>query len=128
MEFTTFKFLQMVLNKETTEPKVTEKFEEDVIDAVKPVEQKTEVVKTEKKKNSVVFYLLIAAWLLLGAFASFLSWTSNSLIGWNVIGKVFFAFFAFLFNQTYLISHLFHKMDLLQFIQEAIGGVEEGDM
>ena len=64
-----------------------------------------------------VFLLIVVIELLFAVFAVYLSWTSNSLIGWNVFSKVFFAIFAFLFAINYLLIHLFNKVDLLKHIR-----------
>lgn len=55
----------------------------------------------------LVFYVII------GGFASWLSWTSNSSIGWNPVFCVIFSILAFFFAGTYLMGHLIFKLDLL---------------
>lgn len=71
-----------------------------------------------------IFFLV---WLGLGVWAVTLSWSSNSMVGWGALPKVFFAIVAFLFNQSYLLTHLIWKLDLIWYIrslEEASGGVE----
>lgn len=57
--------------------------------------------------------------LLLGVAAVYLSWSSNSVIGWDPVFKIIFALFAFFNPVSYLISHLLHKVDLLNFIADS---------
>lgn len=67
---------------------------------------------------TLLFWLVTLLWLLLfGAPAAYLSWSSNSLIGWHWLMKAFFAFFAFTNGFWYLISHLIHKVDLIRHIR-----------
>lgn len=61
----------------------------------------------------VVFYLLI------GAYASYLSWTANSSIGWHPGFRVLFSFISFFFAATYIIGHLLFKLDILAALQAA---------
>ena len=55
--------------------------------------------------------------IALGAFAVYLSWTSNTLIEWGAFAKVVFAFFAFINGLGYLITHLFNKLDLIMYVR-----------
>lgn len=61
--------------------------------------------------------IAIGVFVMLGVLASYLSWTSNTVIGWHPVFRVIFAVFAFLFSTTYLVSHLFFKLDLLLALQ-----------
>ena len=66
-----------------------------------------------------VLVAVVIAAILFGAFAVYLSWTSNSLIGWGAFAKVVFAFFAFLNGLGYLITHLVNKLDLIAHIKRS---------
>ena len=72
-------------------------------------------INTTSNNNFIVFIFLLL-WFLLAILAVYLSWTSNSVIGYNPLAKVFFAFFAFFFATNYLFAHVLHKLDLLDFI------------
>ena len=68
----------------------------------------------------------LAAWiiwgtlsLLFGVFAVWLSWSSNSVAGYNIALKILFAIFAFLFGFFYIISHIMFKLDLLNALKIA---------
>jgi hypothetical protein len=60
---------------------------------------------------SVVFLILF------GVPAAYLSWTSNTTVGWHWGFKLVFALFAFTFGLTYLVAHLLHKLDLLMLVR-----------
>ena len=64
-----------------------------------------------------IFITILLIELFLAVWAVYLSWTSNSLVGWNVFAKIFFAFFALLFGLNYLCIHLFNKWDLTSHIR-----------
>lgn len=55
----------------------------------------------------LVFYTVI------GGFAAWLSWNSNSSIGWHPVFCVIFSILAFFCAGTYLTGHLLFKLDLL---------------
>lgn len=85
--------------------------------ATAPVVATTEPVKEEKGSIFglvvfLIFFVLLAVW------AVSLSWSSNTMAGWSLVPKIFFAFFAALFNMSYLMSHLLHKVDLLMVLKE----------
>lgn len=63
------------------------------------------------------FILYIIIWLSLGTLAAYLSWKSNSVAGWSTLPKSIFSLFAFFFCLSYLISHLIHKLDLLNLLR-----------
>lgn len=72
------------------------------------------------KKESTGFwwsftYILIV--LLIGGFAAWLSWDANSLVGYNMVLKLFFSFFAFLQGFSYLVIYLICKYDLVRLIK-----------
>ncbi len=56
--------------------------------------------------------------LIASIFAVYLSWTSNTLVGWNGLMKVLFAIVAFFQGCGYLIIHLVNKVDLLSHIRK----------
>ena len=66
----------------------------------------------------IILILVLVVELALAVLAVYLSWTSNSLIGWNAFAKVFFAIVAFLFSVNYLLIHLFNKWDLTSHIRK----------
>ena len=61
----------------------------------------------------VALISMIAIELLFSVLATYLSWTSNSLIGYNFGLKLLFALFAFLSSIIYIFSHCVHKIDLI---------------
>ena len=67
---------------------------------------------------TILYVFLLIIWLALAIWAVSLSWSSNTVIGYNPLAKGFFAFFAFFFATSYLFSHLIHKLDLLYFIDK----------
>lgn len=82
---------------------------------------------TEKNKRTAaiifwIFYLIVV--VLIGAWAAYLSWTSNSLVYTNTFVKVFFAFFAFMFGTTYLFIYLICKWDLVAGLRKHMPKVE----
>jgi flagellar basal body-associated protein FliL len=68
--------------------------------------------------------VLIVIWVLFtlgfGIYAAYLSWSCNSLTNMNVFGKCFFAFFAFLWGFSYLISYVFMRWRDCAYIRENI--------
>lgn len=72
---------------------------------------------------SLSLVLIIAAelivYVILGSFAAWLSWTSNTSIGWHPVFCVIFAIFAFMCSGSYLFSHLVFKLDLLHAVRAA---------
>ena len=66
----------------------------------------------------VSLILLFLVDIALAIFAVNLSWSSNSLIGWNTFAKVFFALVAFLNGASYLVIHLVNKLDLTTYVRK----------
>jgi hypothetical protein len=67
---------------------------------------------------SAVFLVMLIVWsVVIGIPAAYFSWTSNTLIGWDPVAKVFFSFFAFLSGLQYILIHVINKLDLIYFIQ-----------
>lgn len=62
--------------------------------------------------------LILVVFFALGIWAAYLSWTSNTVVGWNTFAKVIFAIFAYFSNLSYLLGHLIYKLDLLNMIQK----------
>lgn len=56
--------------------------------------------------------------LIMGMVGAYLSWSSNTVIGWGTGSKAFFAFFAFLSGCGYVGNHVIHKLDMLKFIKD----------
>jgi hypothetical protein len=52
---------------------------------------------------SLVFFLLF------GIYAFYLSWSCNTIQGYNFLAKIIFGLFAFLFNFQYLILYLIFR-------------------
>jgi hypothetical protein len=62
--------------------------------------------------------LIVLAWeLVMCTLAVYLSWTSNSLIGWSAVPKVFFAICAFLCGTWYVVMHVVNKLDMVLYIK-----------
>lgn len=61
----------------------------------------------------------VAFYIIIGGFASWLSWTSNSSIGWHPVFCVIFSILSFFFAGSYLIGHLLFKLDLLSALRAA---------
>ena len=77
--------------------------------------------KMVKKGAAWFFGILVAVFLVeavCGVLAIYLSWTSNTLIGWSSLPKGMFAFFAFFFGLQYVITHLINKLDLIKHIRK----------
>jgi hypothetical protein len=70
---------------------------------------------------TVFSIVLLVIDVLFGALAAYLSWTSNSLIEWNVPAKLLFAIFAFFSNFFYITAHVFHKLDMMFYIRRHAG-------
>ena len=71
---------------------------------------------------SIFFIIMLIVWsVVVGIPAAYFSWTSNTLIGWDPVAKVFFAFFAFLSGLQYIFIHVINKLDLIYFIQSPKG-------
>ena len=71
---------------------------------------------------SLLFAVLyMVSFVLLGGLAAYLSWTSNTLVGWHPGFKVIFAFFALLSWFTYLGTYLISRLDMVWFIQRNCG-------
>jgi hypothetical protein len=80
--------------------------------------------KSVLKKLSIgVAIMLVVCQLLFGGLAAYLSWTSNTLVGWHVVFKVIFALFAFFWWFTYLLAFLLHRLDFVWFIRTGRSGV-----
>jgi hypothetical protein len=85
----------------------------------------------ERKSGMQIFWLVINIILavIFGVIGAWLSWSSNSVIGYHIALKILFAIFAFLFGLMYVIIHLIFKLDLLSAIkkprytiQQTVGG------
>lgn len=60
--------------------------------------------------SSVVNVIGSIVSIIVGCFAVYLSWTCNTAMGVNVVLKIVFAFFAFIFGIIYLIFYLIFNM------------------
>ena len=65
------------------------------------------------------FIILLLLLSLLGIPAAYLSWTSNTVVGWNFAFKLLFAIVAFFNGLSYLLTHLICKLDLLHALNKA---------
>lgn len=74
---------------------------------------------------SITSVLLLVAelvlYILLGSLSAWLSWTSNTTLGWHPLFRVIFAIFAFIFSVTYVLSHIVFKLDILAALRLARG-------
>ena len=94
-------------------PKLKEKFENsnDTASSTPPQNTNTDM---NKKFNWVNF--IISA--VIGGFAAYLSWKCNTLTETNIILKVIFAIFAFLFGLFYLILYFIFRWGDCKYIRE----------
>lgn len=51
--------------------------------------------------------------VVLGVPAVYLSWSSNTKVGWHPVLKVPLALLSFLFAIAYIMNHIFFKLDIL---------------
>ena len=80
----------------------------------------------EHRENEAILLFSIVLFVVevaFGCFAAYLSWTSNGLIGWGTLARVFFAACAFFSGVHYMITHLVNKLDLIRFIQASKANV-----
>lgn len=70
---------------------------------------------TSWDRISAIFFIMV--WVMLGVYCAYLSWTSNTLIKWDVHYKVLFAFGAFMFPIYYLLMYYIGKYSLIRYIQ-----------
>lgn len=61
----------------------------------------------------LLFVAELVIYIILGSLSAWLSWTSNTTVGWHPIFRVIFSIFAFIFSLTYVLSHVMFKLDLL---------------
>lgn len=99
--------------------KVVEKF----VDSVEPTKETKPATTTKSLFSSVppTTYpniLMLIGSIVFGIIAVWLSWKANTLAGWNVLAKLIFAIFAFLFGLVYVIIYLVCKLDLVNVIQK----------
>ena len=58
----------------------------------------------EEQKNYSIFQIILS--ILVSSLAVYLSWTCNSAVGINVLLKIIYAIFAFLFGPLYFVYYL----------------------
>lgn len=101
-------------------PKLKEKFEtqtpSDAKTAVTPVP-----APTPAKETSILVQIISIA---VGCLAAYLSWTCNTLTETNVVLKVIFAIFAFLFGFIYLILYFIFRWGDCRYIREKMTPVQ----
>jgi hypothetical protein len=61
--------------------------------------------------------LIVLSLLLFGVPAAYISWASNTLVGWHAVFKVIFSFLAFCNGFLYLLLFLFHRLDMFLYIK-----------
>lgn len=86
------------------------------------VERFKEADKSDSSNSTMFVAVVVVVLLALSVVSAYLSWSSNSLVGWSTGGKVFFAVFAFVFQISYIPSHILHKLDLLRHIKTQCPG------
>lgn len=64
----------------------------------------------------VLIIVEIVFYIVLGSLAAYLSWTSNTTIGWHPAMCVIFALIAFVCSSIYISGHILFKIDLLSAI------------
>jgi hypothetical protein len=74
-------------------------------------------VKAAKVAAGVAVAFMVLWFIVWGIPAAYLSWWSNTQIGWHPAMKVLFAFFAFFNGLWFLISFLIHKLDMVMYIR-----------
>lgn len=79
-----------------------------------------------KTTKWVFWSLYMVIVVMIGSFAAYLSWTSNSLVYGNsaahLLLKVLFAMFAFFFGLTYLFMYMIFRWDLVSKLSELSKG------
>lgn len=67
-----------------------------------------------------IFIVFVVVVVGISLLASYLSWSTNSVLGYNILLKVLFAAAAFLAAPQYLLNHIVHKMDAFRFIERHV--------
>lgn len=86
----------------------------------KTQENETDLEVTVKKGLGIFGILSLVVFVLIGLYASQLSWQCNSLIGLDTLPKILFAIFAFIGNFGYLINYLIFRWKSCEFIRNKI--------
>lgn len=73
--------------------------------------------KPSTSLDRITSMLYIILWIGLGITAAYLSFDSNTVVGWNIFYKIIFAIGAFLFPFYYLFIHFVSKYDLLRLVR-----------
>lgn len=103
--------MDLLLLKTLVMPKLKEKFEP----APKPME-------ATKSQSSNVLSLILS--ILIGSVAAYLSWQCNTLTETNVVLKIIFALFAFIFGLLYIILYFFFRWGDCKYIKDKVHGAE----
>lgn len=64
-----------------------------------------------KDTNTTWNIISITISILVGSFALYLSWSCNTALGYHVILKILFGFFAFLFGLVYIVLYIILRID-----------------
>lgn len=75
-----------------------------------------ELNNQEQLSMSFLIFILIF-YIIIGIYASKLSWYANTKAGWSQGYKILFAIIAFMFPFTYITAHILFKLDLLSKIK-----------
>lgn len=124
------------LNKLSTLGQLKKKEQFEVIDKIQYLNDSINPITVDKLKSENIYtklqnintqgatsldrisaIMFIIIWVLLGVYCAYLSWTSNTLINWDVHYKVLFAFGAFMFPIYYLLMYFIGKYSLVRYIQ-----------
>jgi hypothetical protein len=69
--------------------------------------------KTITASFLLLIIISIAIMILVGCLAVYLSWTSNTVCGWNSVFKTIYAIFAFIFGLNYIITYVICRLDAI---------------
>lgn len=73
----------------------------------------TETLPSALSKDTNVTWNIISVIisLLVGLFALYLSWSCNTALGYHIVLKIIFGFFAFLFGLVYIVLYIILRID-----------------
>lgn len=59
--------------------------------------------------------------VLVGCLSSYLSWTSNTVCGWNTSLKILYSIFAFMFGTNYICIYFVNRLDAILLLKKTSG-------
>ena len=90
-------------------------------------DQKKEKEGFETESDSmppIVLFIWVGVVCLLvivGCLSAYLSWTSNTVCGWNPLFKTIYAIFAFMFGTNYLCIYVVNRLDAIILLKKTGG-------